>query len=600
MADHPTSSAPSREDDLDDARGALAGLLADATGMRAGDRVLDLRAGSADDAPYEPGTFDRVVALEPAPVEPEPFGEAYRLLQPGGALATVRPVLLGGPREERIRALTGASVPADDLEDREACAERLRAAGFVDVEVRSVTEDRTPLLDRLREHLRDAGGPHVPEDALGRAVAAFAANTEYVLASARKPVAPQGEDLVKDPFAAYSGIRERARMVRGTVPGVEPFWMVTRYDDVKMVLSDPRFVVNTANVPGIADDANRMDQVQLASGISPEYVAYSRANLTGLDGADHLRLRRLVSQAFTPRRVNELRPRAEEITARLLDRLPGLALDGVVDLLQHFAAPLPITVICELIGVPEEERNRFRAATWEWMAGAGLGGRTGGRKRQSAFDCVRDLIERRRARPEDDLASALIRAHDEDGDRLSDTELVWTIFALVQAGHETTVHFISNGIAALLTHPDQRTLLRTDPGLMPRAVEELLRWCGPALGAVFRYATEDVEIGDATVRKGEAVMPIVPGANYDPRIFDEPERLDITRDGGRDRESHLGLGHGLHYCLGAALVRQEASVAFEALLDRFPDVSLAVAPEDLKRGRGHMWKLLSLPVRLGN
>jgi len=412
-------------------------------------------------------------------------------------------------------------------------------------------------------------------------------------------VNPEGAELVKDPFTTYSRIREQARLARAGMPGVEPFWIVTRYDDVKAVMNDPRFVVNTANVPGMEDTPNRMDQIQIANGISPEYVEYSRSNLTSVDGDDHLRLRKLVSQAFTARRITELRPRVEEITAQLLDRLPGAAQDGVVDLLRHFAYPMPLTVICELVGVPEDERQRFRVAVWEWMAGAGpAAGAGGGKRRETAFDYIIDLIGRRRAEPRDDLISALIRAHEEDGDRLSDQELVWTILSLVFAGHETTVHLITNGTAALLTHPDQLALLRERPDLMPKAVNELMRWCGPALGAPFRYATEDIEVAGGTVRKGEAIMPIIAGANHDPRMFPEPERLDITRDLGRAHETHVGFGYGLHYCLGAALARQEAAVAFGALLERFPDLALAVEPEELERGRGGMWKLLSLPVKI--
>jgi hypothetical protein len=375
--------------------------------------------------------------------------------------------------------------------------------------------------------------------------------------------------------------------------------MVTRYADVKTVLSDSRYVIHGANVPGMADTANRIDQVQLAVGINQEYVEYSQASMLSLDGNDHRRLRLLVSQAFTPARVAKLRPRVEEITARLLDRLPGLGREGVVDLSRHLATPLPIAVIAELVGVPEQERDRFRVAAWEWLAGAApsSGSRQPGR-RETAFDYIRDLIERRRAQPEDDLASALIRVHDEGGDRLTDTELVWTILTLVVAGYETTVHLIANGIVALLTHPDQLALLRTDYGLMPNAVEELMRWCGPVLCAHFRYATEDLEIAGQTIRKGDAVLPVVTGANFDPRVFTDAERLDLTRamphNGGQ-----LGFGYGLHFCLGAHLARLEAAVVFEALLRRFPDLALAVEPRELEHGLDHMWKYTAVPVRLG-
>lgn len=409
---------------------------------------------------------------------------------------------------------------------------------------------------------------------------------------------PEGAELVKDPFAAYSRIREEAPLARAVLPGVEPFWLVTRHEDVTKVLSDSRFVVNVANVPGMKDIANRLDQYQLANGIPAEYVKYSRSNLTGLDGADHVRVRRLVSQVFTPRRVAELRPRVEAIAEGLLERLPGLTHNGIVDLVQHFSHPLSFTVVSDLVGVPEADRVRFRFAALEWVTARLPGGGTDRRLfRKTAFDYVRDLIELRRAEPRDDLSSALIRAHD-DGDRLNDTELVWTILSLIFAGLDATVHFISNGIAALLTHGDQLALLRDNPGLMPRAVNELMRWCGPGLATPYRYATEDIEIGGGLVCKGDAIMPIIAGANYDWRVFENPEQLDITRDPEPGRKTHLGFGHGPHYCLGAALARLEAEVAFEAMPRRFPHLALAVDPRDLQRYPGGMWKLMALPVRL--
>ncbi|WP_433256819.1 cytochrome P450 family protein [Streptosporangium sp. CA-135522] len=424
----------------------------------------------------------------------------------------------------------------------------------------------------------------------------MSASTDHDATDAAGAVNLADPELMKDPFGGYSRLREQAPLARGTLPGsTTPIWLVTRYDDVKTVLSDPRFVNNPTNVPGMDLRSVREEQLS-ARGVPPEYARYVLDGVLETDGADHLRLRRLVSRAFTARRVAELRPRVEEITEELLDRLPETAEDGVVDLLEHFAYPLPITVICELVGIPEEDRPRWR----EWgRALVSLEPEGFGTALREMVAHVEELIGRRRVAPTDDLLSGLIRAHDEDGDLLGDTEMITLVLTLVLAGHETTAHLIGNGTAALLTHPDQLARLRGEPELMPRAVHELMRWCGPVQGTRMRYATQDLEIGGMPVRRGEIVMAILVGANHDPRAFGSPGRLDITREPDGRRENHVGFGHGLHYCLGAALARQEGEVAFEALLRRFPDLALAVEPEDLERQlMPASWRLARLPVRL--
>ncbi|WP_449063393.1 cytochrome P450 family protein [Planomonospora algeriensis] len=386
--------------------------------------------------------------------------------------------------------------------------------------------------------------------------------------------------LLNDPYGGFARMREQAPMVRGAIPGAAaPVWLVTRYDDVKTVLGDTRFVNDPAHVPG-QDVENIREQVIRARGIPPEYARYVLDSILDADGEDHIRLRRLVSRAFTARRVAELRPRVAEIAEDLLDRLPGTAEDGVVDLIEHFAYPLPITVICELVGIPQEDRPRWR----EWGAALFSPDPEGfGAVLRDMVGYIEELIVRRRAAPGDDLLTGLVHVHDEDGDRLGDAELVTMVLTLVLAGHETTAHLIGNGTAALLAHPGQLALLRREPELMPRAVHELMRWCGPVLLTRMRYAAEDAEIGGMTVRRGEAVLAVLAGANRDPRVFDDPDRLDITREPDGRREDHVGFGHGLHYCLGAALARQEGEVALSALLRRFPGLALAVAPEDLPR-----------------
>jgi cytochrome P450 len=409
-------------------------------------------------------------------------------------------------------------------------------------------------------------------------------------------------DLMRDPYGGYAQIRERAPLVRAAIPGVEPVWIVTRYEDVKMVLSDPRFVVNPANVPGMRV-AGLGDQVMQRNKVPPEFMKYRRPRMDAFDGAEHARLRRLVSQAFTVRRITEHRPKVEAITERLLDRLPALADDGVVDLHRHFAYPLPDTVLCELVGIPEEDRERWHV--WYTISSPTIEDDKEKAWRE-LIAYTQNLVELRRAEPTGDLLSAMIRAQDEDGDRLSDVEMIAMMVMLGLTGPQTNATFIGNGILALLTHPDQLALLRKDPALMPRAVNELLRWCGPTqVVPRMRYAAEDVDIGGTLVRRGEAVWVVLAGANRDPRRFDDPERLDITRSAGpggsaRQREAHVAFGGGAHYCLAAAQARQDAEVAFGALFRRFPGLALAVDPYELDRDpMPFQWRLSSLPVRLG-
>ncbi|MET0134277.1 MAG: cytochrome P450 [Kibdelosporangium sp.] len=383
-------------------------------------------------------------------------------------------------------------------------------------------------------------------------------------------------ELVRDPFTVYS--RVRGPLVRGLIPGAQPLWLATRHEDVRLVLTDPRFVTN---LPG---SLNVTAQLLTAAGIPEDYIEYIRPGLFDHDGPEHVRLRTLVSHAFTARGVTKLRPRVEEIAETLLAKLP--VEDGTVDLLQHFAYPLPITVIGELVGIPERDRAQF----WQWTQALSVGFGPGMTEAMPAMaDYTRQLIERRRDDPAPDLITELIQAR--DGQRLTETETVAMVLNLVVAGYETTANLVANGLIALLNAPDQLALLRREPDLTPRAVQELMRFCGPGLGMMPRYATVDVQLGDVLVGRGEAVIPVVAAANRDPAVFDDPDRLDISRDAGR----HLGFGYGPHHCLGAALARQEAEVAFRAVLDRFPDLALAGAPE--RGANPGTWHFANLPVR---
>jgi cytochrome P450 len=250
-------------------------------------------------------------------------------------------------------------------------------------------------------------------------------------------------------------------------------------------------------------------------------------------------------------------------------------------------------VICDLVGIPDADRPRWReygfAVATGWIQGLtdAVPGIMAGAKA---------AIARRRAEPGDDLLSDLIRVQAEDGDRLSDAELVTLVWQIVLAG-QTPANLIGNAVHALLTHPDQLAAVRADPDLMPAAVDELMRWCGPQMLTIPRYAREDTELAGVPVNKGDAVLAVIASVNRDPRAFADPDRLDVTRGAGA--AAHLGFAHGAHFCLGAALARTQTSVALAALLDRFPGLALAIDPADVRRSPDPgTWRLTELPVTL--
>ncbi|MEU4932928.1 cytochrome P450 [Streptomyces yokosukanensis] len=390
------------------------------------------------------------------------------------------------------------------------------------------------------------------------------------------PVELLSPELVADPFAGYARLREQAPTLVGTMLGGPPMWLVTRYDDVRRVLTDPRFLNNPASVP---DAPAVRTTIMKRLGIPSDLVDYLDDKLMQIDGDHHRRLRSLVSRAFTARRVAELRPRVEKITAELLDRLAEQAREGEpVDLMDSFCFPLPFTVICELVGIDEAEREPWH----EW--GISLGSPTEHRERIPVVmrECVDQLLEviaRRRVEPRDDLITGLVQAQEDDGDRLTEREMVTLVFTLVITGHETTTQLLATSVLALLDNPGQLALLREDPSRWPQAVHELMR-LGPTQWGVPRYPSEDVVLGGTRIPAGATILPLILPANTDPRQFEDPERLDIGRDHGGG-ERHLGFGRGAHYCLGRPLALQEAEVALHALFTRFPDLSLAVEREQI-------------------
>ncbi|WP_034385906.1 cytochrome P450 family protein [Herbidospora cretacea] len=394
-----------------------------------------------------------------------------------------------------------------------------------------------------------------------------------------------GDDYLHDPHGAYRALRARGPVVQVVMPNGIRVWLVTRYDDAREALADPRLRKDAAALReafqrAVTTPDARVQPAELAS------------HMLNSDPPDHTRLRRLVSKAFTPRAVERLRPRVEEIAAGLLDRM-----DGDVDLIDAFAYPLPMTVICELLGVPERDRDDLRAHLRELLERpfrAGDDPTERDRRIAGLVERFSALIEEKRAAPGDDILTGLVQARDQD-DRLDDVELISTCFLLFLAGHETTVNLIGNAVLALLTHPDQRAELLGDPGVIDRAVEEFLRYDGPLNFAPQRVTGEEVTIAGVTIPAGELVAVAISAADRDPAEFPEPDRLDLTRDDG----PHLAFGHGIHYCLGAPLARLEARIALARLFERFPEMSLAAPAEELRwRPLPLLRALDRLPVRL--
>ncbi|MEU6599711.1 cytochrome P450 family protein [Streptomyces flaveolus] len=392
---------------------------------------------------------------------------------------------------------------------------------------------------------------------------------------------PYGDPaFVADPFPLYRRLREEGPVRRAIIAGGLDAWLVTRYEDGLAALSDPRLSSDVRD----ASDPRLVEQL-------PEFERESMmSTMLRSDPPDHTRLRRLVSKAFTARRIAELRPRIQEITDRLLDAvLPA----GRAELVADFALPLPVTVISELLGVPVDDRYDFQRWTDAMLVR--------GEKMpdpvvvdeawQQMRAYVTKHLEAKRARPGDDLLSGLINAHDQE-QRLSHDELIAMTFLLLVAGYITTVNLIAGGIAALLTHPDQLTLLREHPELLPDAIEEFLRFDGPVSPGIARFAREDVEIAGVRVPRGATVLIASAIADRDPARFPEPDRLDITR---RDN-GHLAFGHGIHYCLGAPLARLEGQIAIGTVLRRLPDLALAVPPTELTWRPGGLRGPARLPV----
>jgi cytochrome P450 len=397
-----------------------------------------------------------------------------------------------------------------------------------------------------------------------------------------------GEDFLADPHALYRVLRDERPVARAVTPLGLRVWLVARHADAREALNDPR----------LSKDGGRFMELLDRHSVAPDKRMAFADSLAGhmlnSDPPDHTRLRKLVNRAFTVRSISRMRPRIEAIAHALADDMEARATagDGSVDLLDTFAFPLPMTVICELLGVPDGERDAFRR--WSnTLLSAGAAQERGAAGAAMAEFLAR-LVADKATNPGDDMLSAIVQATD-DADRLSPREATSMAFLLLVAGHETTVNLIGNGVLALLTHPEQLAELRADPGLTPAAVEEFLRFDGPVNLATLRYTTEPVTISGTEIPAGEVVMVALTAADRDAERYPDPDVLDLHRDTGQ----HVAFGYGIHHCLGAPLARLEGEIAFRTLLDRFPDLALAAEPETLAwRSSTLIRGLTSLPVRV--
>ncbi|WP_017555948.1 cytochrome P450 family protein [Nocardiopsis baichengensis] len=384
------------------------------------------------------------------------------------------------------------------------------------------------------------------------------------------PLLIDGPDFKPDSPARFAELRALGPIHRARFTNGARGWVVVGHELARSALNHPQLLKD----PSAA--ADRPDVYRPGTGFA--------GNMLMADPPDHTRLRKLVSGAFTPRATERLRPRIEQISRDLLDRI---APRGSADLVEDFTRPLPMTVISELLGVPEERRAEFQ----DWSNRAM--GVTGGDRVEGGIMLNRylgELLEEKRRTPDEAMLSSLIAVHDEEDGRLSDEELLGTAVLLVIAGHETTVNLLGNALAVLLRRPDQADRLRAEPELLPGAVEEFLRTEAPVELTPARFAAQDMELGGRRVAKGDAVLVALGSANMDA----DGAEADVARKDAR----HLSFGHGIHYCLGAPLARAEAVIGLRQVLDRLPDMaSVDPGAEPPRIPQGIMRGPLSLPVR---
>lgn len=387
--------------------------------------------------------------------------------------------------------------------------------------------------------------------------------------------------FVEDPYPIYAKLRDDEPVSRARSPHGFDMWTLARYEDLKASLTDPRLSRDLRNAPpGVVEYTGGSDML-------------TNKNLLSVDPPDHTRMRKVVQSAFTGRRIKQLEGWIEDLVQRLLDGMEGRE---EVDLVHAFGVALPLTVLCRVMGIPVSDRMNFR----RWMDGlvqSGAGGPSTDRLRESQRNLAtycQKLIRHKRAEPGDDLMTVLVKALDED-EALTEEEVIGVTFHLLIAGHETTVGLLTSGTMLLLSHPEQRAVVESDPTLWPRAVDEAMRFESP-LGVTLAVTLEDVTYSGTTIPRGEVVAGLLQSANRDPRQYTAADCFDVTRE----NNPHLGFGAGIHRCVGALLSLAEARIALPAVLTRFPDMALAVEPSSLKWMPTPLFRQLQhLPIRPG-
>ena len=401
--------------------------------------------------------------------------------------------------------------------------------------------------------------------------------------SATQPVNIISAEFKADPFPFLARLRAADPVYRTTLPDKTPVWLLTRYDDVTALLRDERFTKNRRR-------ALTTEQLRKLPWTPPMFRPLER-NMLDLDPPDHTRLRALVHKAFTPTLIEQMRSRTQAIADELLDRVMSM---DEMDLIKDFALPLPMTIITEILGVPAKDHDKFHK--WSQAVVSLSSPSPTLRVLPAVWKFIRYLrqfFKLRRRDPQNDLVSALIEA-EAAGDKLSEDELLAMVFLLLIAGHETTVNLIGNGILALIETPNQMSKLKSEPSLVKPAVEELLRYTSPVLMTTERYARENVLLHGVEIPRGEMTLGVIGSANRDETVFENPNKLDLTREPNK----HLSFGQGIHFCLGAPLARMEAQIAFTTLLRRLPHLQLKGSAHSLQWRPSMLLRgLVSLPLK---